>query len=109
MQSYYYWRIFVAERAVTPNVCMFNDDRCETLNIQINLPGIQSSDAIDFSFLEDGFFVIAKAEDQVYKGSFALPGPVQPDKAIAEFANGLLTVNVPYMMAGQNITRLKID
>jgi HSP20 family protein len=98
----------MAENVLTPNVCMFNDADCETLNIQIDLPGANKED-IQFSFIEDGFFVIAKAENGTYKGSFALPGPVQTDKAIAEYWNGALTVNVPYKMISEAITKIKID
>jgi HSP20 family molecular chaperone IbpA len=98
----------MAENVLTPDVCMFNDANCETLNIQISLPGANKED-IEFSFIEDGFFVIARTDNGTYKGSFALPGPVQTDKAIAEYWNGMLTVNVPYRMKSEAIIKIKID
>jgi len=98
----------MAERVIAPDVCMFNDENCETLNIQIDLPGVNKED-IDFRFLEDGFFVIAKSEDVTFKGAFALPGPVDVEKAIGEYSNGLLTVNVPYTRSIRVEKRLTID
>lgn len=98
----------MAERVIAPDVCMFNDESCETLNIQIDLPGVKKED-IDFRFLEDGFFVIAKSEDVTFKGAFALPGPVDVDKAIGEYSSGLLTVNVPYKRPVTVEKKLTID
>jgi HSP20 family molecular chaperone IbpA len=98
----------MAERVIAPDVCMFNDERCETLNIQIDLPGVNKGD-IDFRFLEDGFFVIAKSEDVTFKGAFALPGPVDAEKAIGDYTNGMLTVNVPYKRSVTAGKRLTID
>jgi HSP20 family protein len=98
----------MAERVIAPDVCMFNDENCETLNIQIDLPGVNKG-GIDFRFLEDGFFVIAKSEDVTFKGAFALPGPVDVDKAIGEYSNGLLTVNVPYKRSVAAEKKLTID
>lgn len=104
----YVLEVTMAERVITPNVCMFNDENWETLNIQIDLPGVDKKD-IQFNFLEDGFYIIAKSDEGTYKGAFALPAPVEYDKAIAEYDNGLLTVNVPYHAPAEKSTSLKID
>lgn len=98
----------MAERVIAPDVCMFNDENCETLNIQIDLPGVNKQD-IDFRFLDDGFYVIARSEDVTFKGAFALPGPVDVEKAIGEYSNGSLTVNVPYKRPGGAGKKLAID
>jgi HSP20 family molecular chaperone IbpA len=98
----------MAERVIAPDVCMFNDESCETLNIQIDLPGVRK-EGIDFRFLEDGFFIIAKSEDVTFKGAFALPGPVDADKAIGDYSNGMLTVNVPYKRATTVGKKLEIE
>ena len=42
-------------------------------------------------------------------GSYALVWPVQPKKAIAEYENGLLTVNIPYKEPFEEGVRVKID
>ena len=96
------------ERVMAPDVCMFNDEECETLNIQVDLPGVKKGD-IDFVFLEDGFYVIAKSEDVTFKGAFALPGPVDADKAIGAYSSGMLTINVPYRMQVKAGKKLKIE
>lgn len=98
----------MVERVIAPDVCMFNDENCEALNIQIDLPGVKKGD-IDFRFLEEGFYVIAKSEDVTFKGAFALPGPVDIDKAIGDYSNGLLTVNVPYKQSVAAGKKLAID
>ena len=98
----------MTERVIMPNVCMFNDERCETLNIQVDLPGVNKND-IDFSFIEDGFYIIAESGEGTFKGAFALPAPVDPDKALAEYSDGFLTVNVPYRKTSQKVTKLKIE
>jgi HSP20 family protein len=98
----------MAETIISPNVCTFSDEKLETLNIQIELPGVSKKD-IDLRFFEDGFYIVAKKEGTKYLGSYALVCPVQPDKAIAEYADGLLTVNVPYKEPLKEGIRVKID
>jgi HSP20 family protein len=83
-------RFIVAEMVVSPDVCIFSDDNLETLNIQIELPGV------DLRFFDEGFYLVAKKEGTKFMGSYALVCPVQPETAIAKYANGMLTVNVPY-------------
>jgi HSP20 family protein len=98
----------MAERVIAPDVCMFNDERCETLNIQIDLPGVKKED-INLTFLEDGFYIIAKSKDVTFKGAFALPAPVVAEKALGEFDNGFLIVNVPYKKMAKEGVKLKIE
>jgi HSP20 family protein len=98
----------MAERVFAPDVCMYNDENCESLNIQIDLPGVKKEN-IEFDFLGDGFYIMAKAEDATFKGAFALPAPVDPEKAIGEFSDGMLVVNVPYRRTEEKSIRLKID
>jgi HSP20 family protein len=98
----------MAERAIPPDVCMFNDERCETLNIQVDLPGVKKED-INFTFLEDGFYIIAKSKNATFRGAFALPAPVEAEKALGSFDDGYLIVNVPYKKRDKEVIRLKID
>jgi len=98
----------MVERVVAPDVCLFNDERCETLNIQVDLPGVKKQD-INLTFLEDGFYVIARSEDVTFKGAYALPAPVEAEKAIGEFDNGFLIVNVPFKKMAKGGVRLKIE
>ena len=79
---------------VSPEICIFSDENLENLNIQIELPGVEKKD-IELQMFEDGFYIVAKKEGTKYMGSYALISTVQPEKAIAGYLNGLLTVNVP--------------
>ena len=97
----------MAERIIAPDLCMFNDENGESLNIQVDLPGVDKKD-IDFTFLEDGFYIVAESDEVTFKGAFALPGPVNADEAIGAYSNGMLTVNVPYRQAKAG-KRLKIE
>ncbi len=106
--AYTYWRYFMAKRVVAPDVCMYNDENCESLNIQVDLPGVKKED-IEFNFLGDGFYILAEAEDATFKGAFALPGPVDAEKALGGFSDGMLVVNVPYQKTSEKSIRLKID
>jgi HSP20 family protein len=98
----------MAETIISPNMATFSDDKLETLNIQIELPGANKKD-IELRFFEDGFYIVAKKEGIKYMGSYALVCPVQPDKAIAEYSDGLLTVNVPYREPLKEGVKVKID
>jgi HSP20 family protein len=99
---------FMTEMVVSPNICTFSDENLETLNIQIELPGVDKED-IDLNFYEDGFYIVAKKEGTKYMGSYALILPVQPEKAIAKYANGLLAVNIPYKEPFEKGLKVKID
>jgi len=98
----------MAETIVSPNICTFSDEKFESLNIQIELPGVDKK-GIELRMYEDGFYIVAKKEGTKYIGSYALVCPVQPNKAIAEYANGLLTVNVPYKEPLEEGVKVKID
>jgi HSP20 family protein len=98
----------MAENVVSPSVCTFSDENIETLNIQIELPGVEKKN-IDLNFYEDGFSIVAKKEDTKYMGSYAFFCPVQPDKALAKYSNGLLSINVPYKEPFQKGIKVEID
>ena len=98
----------MAKKIVPPDVCVFGDEDMETLNIQIELPGVDKND-IELKFYEDGFYVVATSEDTKYMGSYELFCPVAPEKAIAGYANGLLTVNVPYKKPLEGGVKVKIE
>lgn len=97
----------MAERIIAPDVCMFSDENGESLNIQVDLPGVDKKD-IDFTFMEDGFYIVAKSDEVTFKGALALPCPVNAGEAIGAYSNGMLTVNVPFKQAEAG-KRLKIE
>jgi len=98
----------MTQKIENPDMCVFSDDNLETLNIQVELPGVDKKD-IDLRFYDDGFYIVAYKEDTKYMGSYALICPVQPERAIANYSNGLLTVNVPYKKPLQEAVKIRID
>ena len=78
------------------------------MNIQIELPGVDKDD-IDLRFFDEGFYLVAKKEGTKYMCSYALVCPVQPEEAIAKYANGMLTVNIPNKEPLQGGVKVKID
>jgi hypothetical protein len=61
----------MTEKIVSPEICVFTDENLETLNIQIELPGVDKNN-IDLRFYEDGFYVLAKREDTKYMKPFRI-------------------------------------
>jgi HSP20 family protein len=98
----------MVEKIVSPDICVFSDEDLDTLNIQIELPGVDKQN-IDLRFYEDGFYIVAKKEDTKYMGSYSLIFSVQPEKAIANYSNGLLAVNIPYKKPLKDGISVKID
>jgi len=85
----------MAEVAVKPNICVYPDEAEENMNIEVELPGMSKED-ITFNIYENGFYVVAKKMGLKYMGSYAFATPVKQEGAVAKYADGLLTVNVPY-------------
>ena len=98
----------MTEKIVSPDVCVFGDENLEALNIQVELPGVEKSN-IDLQFYEDGFYIVAKNEDTKFMGSYSLIFSVRPENAIANYSNGLLTINVPYKDRLKDGVKVNID
>jgi len=96
------------DTVVSPEICIFSDENFENLNIQIELPGVEKKN-IELQMFEDGFYIKANKEGAKFMGSYALIFPVQPEKAISEYSNGVLMVNVPYKNILQGGVRVNID
>ena len=88
----------MGEVIVTPNVCVYPDEAEENMNIEVELPGMDKEN-INFNIYENGFYMIAKKKGLKYMASYAFATPVIPEKALAKYSNGLLSVNVPYKKA----------
>jgi HSP20 family molecular chaperone IbpA len=98
----------MTETVVSPDVCVFNDENLETLNIQVEIPGVDK-DNIELRFYEDGFYIVAKKEGTKYMGSYSLIYSVKPENAIANYSNGLLTINVPYKNPFKEGVKINVD
>ncbi|MFX1392564.1 MAG: Hsp20/alpha crystallin family protein [Promethearchaeota archaeon] len=79
----------------SPNVCMWPDDNHNNYHIEIELPGVDK-ESIKLKMHEDSFFIKAETDDIVYIGSYAVCCEIVPEKAKAEYKNGLLKIDVPF-------------
>ncbi|MCQ1534200.1 Hsp20/alpha crystallin family protein [Methanosarcina sp. KYL-1] len=93
---------------LSPAIWAYPDDAYENLKIEIILPGIEKKN-ISFKITEDGFYVKASKEGVEYVDSYSTCCPVNPDKAVATYSNGILKVTVPYQQPFEGAVDVKID
>lgn len=93
---------------LSPAICAYPDDKYENLQIEVVLPGIEKKD-ISFKISEDGFYIKATKEGVEYADSYSICCPVNPDKAIASYSNGVLKVTVPYQQPFEKALDVKIE
>ena len=80
----------------TPCTCFSHDEKEGRLTAQVELPGVDKAD-ISLDMRRNSFCVSAKRgdSDTEYSGCFTLSHDVEPEKAEAQFENGLLRVFAP--------------
>ncbi len=78
-----------------PEIVAWADDEHDNYHIEIKLPGIDR-EAIKLKMHEDSFFIKGESEDTVFIGSYAVCCEISPQKAKANYKNGLLKVDVPF-------------
>jgi len=93
---------------VAPEVCAWADEDHDTYRIEINLPGVEK-DTIKLRMHEDSFFIKGETEDTVYIDSYTVCCEVDPDKAQANYKNGLLKVEVPFKDPMEGAIDIKIE
>lgn len=93
---------------LSPAICAYPDDQYENLQIEVVLPGVEKKD-ISFKISEDGFYVKATKEGVEYADSYSICCPVNPDKATANYSNGVLKVKVPYQQPFEKALDVKIE
>jgi HSP20 family molecular chaperone IbpA len=79
---------------VTPCTCFSHDDQRGSLNITVEMPGVDKK-SISLDMRRDSFCVSAPREDTEYSGCFRLAHEVEPDKTDARYENGLLRIVAP--------------
>jgi HSP20 family molecular chaperone IbpA len=78
---------------VVPNLSAYHDDKEFTIHVE--LPGVKKENvAVDVT--SDGFCVVAPREDFEYSSCYTLAHEIDPKRAKAKFASGLLTLNLPF-------------
>jgi len=85
----------MAERTkVTPCTCFFHDETGKGLRIEVQLPGVDKKD-ISLEMRKDSFCVTAPRQDSEFSGCFMLSHEIEPEKAEANYENGLLRIFSP--------------
>jgi HSP20 family molecular chaperone IbpA len=83
------------KRKVAPTVTSYVDDNHETLTIEVSLPGVAKKD-IRVRMHDDSFNLTAARDDLEYVTTLSFCCPVSPEKAHAEYNNGLLRITAPF-------------
>jgi len=83
-------------------------DEFENLQIEVVLPGVEKKD-ITFKITKDGFYVKATKEGVEYADSYAVCCPMSPEKAVANYSNGVLKVKVTYQQPFEKAVNVKIE
>ena len=93
---------------LSPVISVYPDDEYKNLQIEVVLPGVEKKD-ITFKITENGFYVKATKEGVEYADSYSVCCPVSPEKAVANYSNGVLKVTVPYQQPFEKAVDVKID
>jgi len=93
---------------LSPVICTYPDDKYENLEIEVILPGVEKKD-ISFKIDENSFYVKAIKEGVTYLDSYAIVCPVDPEKAVAKYSNGILKVTVPYQQLLEKLVDVKVE
>jgi HSP20 family molecular chaperone IbpA len=80
---------------VAPNTVAYPDEEKTQLVVEFAIPGAPT-DTIDLKLLPDSIHLKAPSRDVEYVSVLTLPWPVKPDKAEANYENGLLRIEVPF-------------
>jgi len=84
----------VGKVVVPPHMFTCIDEAGENYLVEVELPGVNKKD-IDLSMHEDIIHIIAEREGLEFHGHLHFPLKVNPEKAKANFSNGLLKVEAP--------------
>ena len=92
---------------LSPTIGVYPDEKYENVTVEVILPGVEKKD-IAFKISDNGFYVRAKKEGFEYANSYAFCCPVEPEKAVANYSNGVLKVTVPYQQPSEKLVDVKI-
>lgn len=80
----------------------------EKLKIEVVLLGVEKEN-ISLKVVVDGFYARAAKEGIEYADSYAVCCPISPEKATANYSNGVLKVTVPYQQPFEKAVDVKIE
>jgi len=92
---------------LSPTIGVYPDEKYENVTVEVILPGVEKTN-ISFKISDNGFYVRATKEGVEYADSYAFCCPVEPEKAVANYSNGVLKVTVPYRQPSEKLVDVKI-
>ena len=93
---------------LAPDVCSYTDEKNQTLNFEVSLPGVKKKD-IHLQLIDDGFSLTAPGKDCEYVTALSFCCPVRAKDAQATYDNGCLQVVVPFKDPFQNAVTVNIQ
>jgi HSP20 family molecular chaperone IbpA len=92
---------------LSPNTVAYADEVKKKLVVEFAIPGAPTN-SIDLKILPDSVHLTAPAREIVYVSSFALAWPVKPEKAEANYEDGLLRIEVPFKDPMEDAVKVSI-
>lgn len=92
---------------VTPEVCSYVDEENLKLILELSLPGVKKRD-IQLKMQDDSFSLSAPRKDVEFVTTMSFCCPVTPEKAKANYEDGLLKVVVPFKDAMSDSVKIDI-
>lgn len=93
---------------VSPDVVSYVDEDHKYLFLEISLPGVAKND-IRLRMHEDSFNLIAPRQDFEYVTALTFCCPVSPDKAKANYKDGLLKVEIPFKDPMEDAVQVTVE
>jgi len=91
-----------------PQICTFTNEEGNGYDIEIYLPGVEK-DTIELKMNKDYITIYGETETVKYTGSYELCCPVEPEKAVSTYKEGLLKIHVPFKEVEMHTVNVKID
>ena len=80
----------------SPEVTFDYDKRNESLQVTVEVPGVDDEDAIDLKISACGFCISADTSSTQYKGWYSFFHEVDGENAKIQFRNGTLSISLPF-------------
>ncbi len=93
---------------LSPEIYMYPNDEHNTYQIRIALPGVDKKN-IKLKMHEDSFFIKAESDDTIYIGSYSVCCPIDAHRVKADYKNGLLKIEVPFVEPEFHSVDVKIE
>lgn len=91
-----------------PEICAFTNDEGNGFDIEISLPGVER-DTIDLKMNKEYITIFGETETVNYTGSYQFCCPVDPDKAVSTYKEGLLKIHVPFKEPELHNIEIKVE